>query len=75
MRRWVRSRRRSRRKGRRSRRRRTETMGKEEVEVEEKEEECFLVKASQVLASCSHNSAGQATIVTQSHTKPVGGAL
>lgn len=32
-----------------------EEMEKEEVEVKEKEQECFLVKASQVLASCSHN--------------------
>lgn len=36
-------------------RRRTEKIGKEEVEVKEKEQECLLVKASQVLASCSHN--------------------
>lgn len=60
MRRWRRRRRRkwkrrSRRKGRRRIRRRTEKMGKEEVEVKEKEQQCFLVKASQVLASCSHN--------------------
>lgn len=81
MRRWIRRRRkwkrRSRRKGRRRIRRRTEKMGKEEVEVKEKEQEGFLVKASLSSVSIvfSQQSAGHATIITQANTRSVGGAL